>query len=192
MPQLHIERIQRWSVVISVAALLYGLGNLYQPTVVVGESMSPTLESGRVIWMDRTWYRNHPPRPGEVVVFRQDGHTYVKRIYRGPGDVIHYVACGRDWLGPVRYNRLREVRETYESYRTVMSVKKLQIPKNSVFVLGDNYLRSIDSRELGPIPMENIIGRAYLDVDTTKALPFECVGRNQHARSRSAQVAWAL
>ncbi|OYD06086.1 signal peptidase I [Paludifilum halophilum] len=36
----------------------------------------------------------------------------------------------------------------------------VKVPKDHVFVLGDNRLESADSREFGPIPIRSIIGRA--------------------------------
>ena len=35
------------------------------------------------------------------------------------------------------------------------------IPEDMVFVLGDNRPRSSDSREFGPIPIDNIIGQVF-------------------------------
>ncbi|MCC2667568.1 MAG: signal peptidase, partial [Armatimonadetes bacterium] len=134
----------------ALAAVIYGFGNLYQPTVVVGQSMAPTLESGRVIWLDRTYYRTHRPKVGEVIVFKDEaGETYVKRVYRGPGETVHYLASGSQFLMPVRDPFASALRVRYEHGRTSLRVKSMKVPEDSVFVLGDNYVVSIDSRQLG-------------------------------------------
>jgi len=183
---MKIEPRKKWLGVAGIAASLYAIANLFTPTVVVGDSMAPTLRSGKVIWVDRTYYKTHKPSAGEVVVFRVDGITYVKRIYRGPGDVIHYVASGAEWVGPVRETQVSYVKTRYEGRRGALSLKYVRVPQDSIFVIGDNYLRSIDSRELGPIPMSAVIGRARLTIDTTKTLPFEFGPvRSRHAAAKA-------
>lgn len=179
---MNPRQVRKWTAILAGAAALYTAGNLYQPTVVLGHSMDPTLKTGSVIWVDRTYYRLHRPRPGEVVVFRQDGTTYVKRIYRGPGETLHYLGDGREWLGPVRDSRAEELRRRYARQRGVWRINELRVPDDAVFVLGDNYLCSVDSRELGPIPIANIIGRAHLPVDVTGAMRFEFAPRSTRSR----------
>ncbi|MGC6585125.1 signal peptidase I [Paenibacillus sp. Dod16] len=39
------------------------------------------------------------------------------------------------------------------------SIPKMKIPKNHIFVIGDNWGRSVDSRHFGPVPYENIQGK---------------------------------
>lgn len=164
---------KRLVAIMSLGTLAFLLGNLYQPTVVVGQSMSPTLPDGQVIYIDRTYYQTHRPAEGEVVVFRHDGETYIKRIYRAPGGVVHYLADGPSVVSLVSPARAEEVRQRYGNRPNVLQVKTLQVPDDCVYVLGDNYFQSEDSRELGPIPISEIVGRAHLPVDATLALPHE-------------------
>jgi signal peptidase I len=174
----------RWMGLMAFALLLYGAGSFYQPTIVVGESMSPTLETGRVIWIDRTYYNTHAPKRGEVVVFESGGEVYVKRVYRGPGESLHYLANNGAWIGPVREARTEEVRVHYAG-RGPLEVLEMRIPEDSVYVLGDNYNCSEDSRDFGPVPISSILGRAHLEVDTTKVMEYEHVPpRRNHFAAR--------
>src|SRR5713226_6418349 len=62
-------------------------------TVVVGHSMEPTLHSGALSLLDRSYYRSHPLRRGDIIVFRQGGDTYIKRVYALAGErlaLVHY------------------------------------------------------------------------------------------------------
>ncbi|MFN3651946.1 MAG: signal peptidase I [Armatimonadota bacterium] len=158
-----------------VAAAIYGFGNLFSPTVVLGESMKPTLDNGQVLLVDRLYYQTHKPQRGEVVVFRLGGETYIKRVYRGPGEKLSYLEVGGEWLAAIRENREDEMRRRYEGGISAIRVCETTIPEDSVFVVGDNIHNSEDSRTFGPIPISAILGRANLEVDRTKALVYETV-----------------
>jgi len=149
--------------------------------------MAPTLRDGRVIWIDRTYYRSNKPRCGDVVVFRQGGETYVKRVYRGPGETVRYIASDGQFLIPVREAFFDTLKARYERGRSSLRLTEETVPEDSVFVLGDNYSASVDSRQLGAIPISEILGRAHLDTSPSTALRYEFVP--QPARRASHQVA---
>lgn len=187
------ERKRSWMVVGAFAIVIYGFGNLYQPTVVVGESMSPTLKNGRLIWVDRTYYKTHKPQCGEVIVFKDDaGVTYVKRVYRGPGETLHYIASGANFLLPVREPFAETMKVRYDSGLGTLRIKKMRVDDDCVFVLGDNFSVSVDSRQIGPVPIRSIIGRAHLRSDPTRAIEYEFVphsiGRRRVDYARTRRV----
>jgi len=182
---MNNEVVRRWSKILVLACVLYGIGNLYQPTVVVGSSMAPTLDSGKVIWVDRTYYKTHKPKRGEVIIFKHDGDTFVKRVYRAPGETVHFATAGSEWVGPVRENQVATARARYERPRSVLRIQSMTVPEDSVFVLGDNFTCSVDSRQLGPIPLKEIIGRAHLEADQTVTLPWEFVPRSRKTAQRA-------
>lgn len=176
---MNNEVVRRWSKIIALACVFYGIGNLFSPTVVVGSSMAPTLSSGKVIWIDRTYYKSHRPQRGEVIIFKHDGETFVKRVYRGPGETVHFATAGSEWVGPVRETQVENARARYVRPRSVLRINSMTVPDDSVFVLGDNFTCSVDSRQLGPIPISEIIGRAHLEADQTVTLPWEFVPRSR-------------
>jgi signal peptidase I len=170
---MSTNKWKMWTAIGVMATAVYAVGNMFHPTVVMGHSMDPTLHPGGLIWVDHTYYLTHKPQDGEVVIFKEGKDTYVKRIYRGPGEVLHYVDNGGDWLGPVRENRAAELSASYRESRSYLRVREVRVPEDSVFVLGDNYLCSVDSRQLGPIPISSIIGRARVAPDPTLAEHWE-------------------
>lgn len=157
--------LHKWMVILGSAAFLYGVGSLFQPTVVVGQSMAPTLDPGKVIYLDRTYYLAHTPSRGEVVVFKRGDETYVKRVYRGPGETYHYLSGGGQLLGLVNDEDAAAMKQRWLHRRTSVTVKMGVVPMDSVYVVGDNAPNSEDSRVFGPVPLDKLIGRAHLDVD---------------------------
>lgn len=164
---------KRLLAIVGLGIAAYTVGSMYQPTVVVGQSMSPTLPDGRVIYVDRTYYRTRTPAVGEVVVFSHRGDVYVKRVYRGPGETVYYLGDGVNHPTLISESKLGEFRRRYARARGRIRVRSLRVPDDCVYVLGDNFNQSEDSRELGPIPIRELIGRARVDVDATIAGQFE-------------------
>lgn len=161
------SRLALFLVPLAILAVL-----LYQPTIVDGPSMQPTLHHGQLIWTDRTYYWHSRPQVGEVVVFRAGGDAYVKRVYALPGDVVYFLGGPEDRTLPVRQSK---VQECLRRWRDAAEPTPLRIPDDCVYVLGDNTADSIDSRTLGPVPLRNLIGRARLPVDVTRCLEIEYV-----------------
>jgi signal peptidase I len=100
-------------------------------------------------------YRFGHPEHGDVIVFRyprDPQQEYIKRVIGLPGDRVRIVN------GEMYINDQR-VDEPY-----VASAPRYQsewsVPDGNVFVLGDNRNNSSDSHNWGPVPLENVIGRA--------------------------------
>jgi signal peptidase I len=144
--------------------LVLGIGyqaSPYRLGVVLGDSMSPTIKNGSVYFLDRDYYRSHPMRKGEVIVFRRDGINYIKRVLAVGGDSVYVTtvpSSGQDelvmdWeLAPLR-------RLTRHGNHTALKLVRRQVPKNHCYVVGDHVEASVDSRDLGPIRNDCILGR---------------------------------
>jgi signal peptidase I len=103
------------------------------------------------------------PQPGEIVVFRHAGVTYVKRIYAVEGETIFFLAEGtpgaRTLLLPVSRAQVQRIRAAMGP-RSAFSVRRVRVPPGCFFALGDALSGSIDSGDLGPMIHEELIGRA--------------------------------
>lgn len=171
-------RLKPWYCISALALFACGAGSLYSPAVVRGDSMAPTLKDGALLWVDRMHYRRAKPAPGEVIVFRHQDGIYIKRVYAGPGDSFHYVGLGpaaTDMVGPLRESRLAQARQIYTGQWSSLRLNRMQVPEDAVFVVGDNWDNSVDSREFGPIPLIDIIGRVRMTSDATIAIRHEVV-----------------
>jgi len=142
---------------------------LFQPFVVRGESMEPNFSDGDYLIVDEISYRIGSPKRGEVIVFDSPGPQqtrYIKRVIGLPGETVE-IEDGTITI----YNQKGEkiLNENYipSSVTTTGSIK-ISLEEGNYFVLGDNRLRSFDSRKFGPLKEESIVGRAYL-----RAWPFD-------------------
>ena len=104
------------------------------------------------------WRPFGPPTYGDVIVFRwprDPSQNFVKRIVGLPGD--------RLWLqdGTVFVNGV-PLDEPYVEHRSRESLRRLTVPEDSYFVLGDNRAQSDDSRHWGPVPRDHVNGKVWV------------------------------
>jgi signal peptidase I len=159
-----IRLIQHFGTLILVVALsvacYFAISRFFLETIeVVGVSMVPTLQEHAHYVLNRWAFHSHAPQHKDVVVIKDpaDHGFSVKRIIATEGESVHF----KD--GKVFVNG-KELPEPYLSPNThtyTYSEAKEQLitcGKDQYFVLGDNRLRSIDSRSYGPVPRENVLG----------------------------------
>jgi signal peptidase I len=130
---------------------------------VASASMEPTLRPGEMILVDASYFGANPPSRGDVVVYRlpKDPETIeVRRIVALGGDRVSF-RNGRVFINGVA------AREPYarlgDPNAPINTIADIAVPANTVFVAGDSRDSSIDSRDSlghGPVPLENLVGRA--------------------------------
>jgi signal peptidase I len=110
-------------------------------------------------------------RRDDVIIFRFPGdprQDYVKRVIGLPGDTIQIVdqVVYFRKAGAEGFTALLEPFAVHKDPRGVPdslnNFGPIEIPKGSYFAMGDNRDDSLDSREWGFVPRENIIGRAIM------------------------------
>jgi signal peptidase I len=141
--------------VTACAALL--MGCTVQLARVEGHSMAPTLENQDRLVVDRLTYRVGKPAPGDIVMFHvpvAPDRLFVKRIIAQEGDVVRITG------GRVTVNE-QPLDDRYipDDFRSHEDWGPYVVPPDYYLVLGDHRNRSSDSRQWGPVPRENIIGR---------------------------------
>ncbi len=131
---------------------------------VEGTSMEPSLHDTELILVDKWTYLFHPPQRGDVIVFvAPPDHNldYVKRIIGIPGDritidnttvIVDGVTLKETYVDPANQGNIFNYK----------NIHNMLVPPNKYFVLGDDRIRSSDSRDWGFVPRNNIIGRAAL------------------------------
>jgi len=100
---------------------------------------------------------------------------------------VNYLAAQGEWVKLLRENRVAEAKRLYDGAKNFAQFRQLVVPAGTVFVLGDNMTNSEDSRNFGPIPVKDIVGRARLDVDPTIAMRIE-FAPTHHARQQTRNL----
>lgn len=132
-----------------------------QPFTVQGQSMEPTLHNHEYILVEKVTYWLHAPQRGDVVVFRYPGDPsvdYIKRVIGLPGDHVQI----HDGGVYVNGKRLTEKYIAAPPDYSGCTYCDVTVPRNDLFVLGDNRDNSSDSHEWGLLPRGNVIGRAWI------------------------------
>jgi signal peptidase I len=147
------------------------------------ESMTPTLRVGDRVLVNKFIYRFTEPERGDIVVFESvEGggsapeRSLIERITglfrsddpEGPPDLIKRVVGVPGDEISVRGGRLlvngEPQREPFVNKKVpdTSSSAPTTVPKNHVFVMGDNRANSRDSRYFGTVPERKIEGEAFL------------------------------
>ena len=159
---------------------------------VEGISMDPTLGHGQYLLVNKLVYEPipfqsaeasegettgggqswifpfHSPRRGDIIVFHEPTNPdrdFVKRVIGVPGDIVE-MRFGEVYVNNASFP------EPYLAERDTTNLAPIEVPPGHYFVLGDNRSVSYDSRVLGPISQENIVGKAWLSYWPLSELDF--------------------
>ncbi|GGE65745.1 signal peptidase I [Priestia taiwanensis] len=140
---------------------------LWAPILVDGVSMMPTLHNENRVIVDKLSYQFGEPNRFDIIVFRAtENKNYIKRVIGLPGDHIAYKSdtlylngepCDEPYLA--EYKK----KQSNGSFTSDFTLEHLPggykvVPEGHLFVLGDNRRFSKDSRTIGVIPMDVVIG----------------------------------
>jgi signal peptidase I len=130
---------------------------IIHPFLIPTASMEPTIKIGDNLLIEKVSYRFCSPKSGQIVIFDNpsgDGRIIIKRVIGVAGDHIEVTNDGHVIINE------KPINEPYARYQDIGQSFNYDIPKGTVFVLGDNRGNSQDSRWFGPISENTIIGRA--------------------------------
>ncbi len=141
-----------------------------QPYQVQQTSMERTLEPFQYVLVDKLTPRWDAYSRGDIVVFNPppsagEGDTpFIKRVIGDPGDTVEIKDDGFVYVNgvqlpePYTYKNDQGVNEPTEATDQATWV----VPPDNLFLMGDHRQMSSDSRVFGPVPISNVIGRAFL------------------------------
>ncbi len=134
-----------------------------------GPSMQPNLYAGFRVMMEKISYYLHEPQRGDIVVVERpiEEGNLIKRVIGLPGETIE-VRGGHTFING------EPIDEPWGCIFGGQDQNPTQVPADSIFIMGDNRPASRDSREIGPVPIDSIIGRGwfvYWPLDEFQILP---------------------
>lgn len=175
-----------YSIIIAFTCALLINAFLFQPTRVQGSSMEPTLQNDNYLFVSKISHTlRQIPDYGDIVIIdsrvlrertwkddlvdpmntylgmlklvdQSDHHIWVKRIIGKPGDVLEF----KD--NKVFRNGIALEEPYTKELMLYSSEKKITVPEDHVFVMGDNRNNSSDSRFIGPVPINQVLGKVVL------------------------------
>jgi signal peptidase I len=142
-----------------------------QPYRVQQQSMEHTLEPDQYVLVDKLTPRFDRYKRGDIVVFEPPpiwapgrDQPFIKRVIGVGGDTIEI----KDGSVFVNGTKLREDGYVYQENGQTQATDPLGpesrwvVPDGDLFLMGDHRGNSSDSREFGPVPLDSVIGRAWL------------------------------
>jgi len=148
----RVLRIVGYGIGVLAVLLVSGLLPL-QSIRIPSDSMTPTIRPGDHLLLDKR-------HPGEVAV----GDVVVVHDPLGDGLIVkRVIAVGGDSIGFEDGVLVRNGRPVTEAYTTDFLDGVYYgpdvVPAGEVYLLGDNRVDSVDSRDFGPVPAASVVGR---------------------------------
>ncbi|MED2766055.1 signal peptidase I [Bacillus thuringiensis] len=179
-----MKKFGSWFIVILVALMFTGLINMFifQTYKVEGHSMDPTFQNHELLFVSKLIHTfSGEPNYNDIVIIdsrlekeetlknqllsiglianltgNANKDIYVKRVIGKPGDIIEI----KD--GYVYRNNKKLIEPYIKEPMNFFIEKKWIVPQNHIFAMGDNRNNSKDSRQIGPIPMDHILGKVLM------------------------------
>ncbi len=158
--EFFIDASKYLIVIVIILVLVIYVISLQQ---VVGPSMQPTLKDGDILLLSKVHYVFFGVERNDVVALSYDDSKFlIKRIIGLPGEKIEY----KDNILYIDDKAYTE--NIYEGMITddfkLSDLGHETIPEDMYLVLGDNRGDSLDSRDIGLIPKEDIIGKTLIKI----------------------------
>jgi signal peptidase I len=135
-------------------------GFVAEARYIPSESMEPTLHIGDKLYVEKITYKISDIERGDIVVFKAPPASHhdedmIKRVIALPGETIEI-------KNGIVYVNDQPLDEPYEAEKPSNDFAKITVPEDQLFMMGDNRNNSLDSRFWGTLPIENVIGKAFV------------------------------
>ena len=127
-------------------------------TRVSGQAMAPALKDGDLCVVFRTGLQQSLGggfQKDDVVAFRLEGRRVTGRVAAVAGDEVEITESGTLVVNGV--TQLGSVTPHTDAQGN--QVTRFTVPRDCLYILGDNRTEARDSRELGPIPLDSVEGK---------------------------------
>lgn len=166
-PQREFRSTLRFLAVVAAVVFCFTIlfTQIFLGVQVIGSSMEPTLYEGDYLFVDTTASISR----GDIVVVAADMQDnihdetayewIIKRVIGLPGDTL-YAQNGILYRREKGESEFSVVEEPYldEADGWRGNIRQLTVPDGQVYLLGDHRSVSLDSRELGPQSLAQVVG----------------------------------
>ena len=183
MSQLRANPVTRWLidwVPILIGAFLLALfvrAFAFQAFSIPSGSMIPTLQIDDRVLVNKLSYTVGDVSRGDVVVFKRPENSpgqfddLIKRVIGLPGDTIT-ISNGELFVNGFLLEESYIARQSSTAPLRVGEIPgcldatptECTVPDDRLLVFGDNRQSSTDGREFGTIPVDDVVGRAFVKV----------------------------
>ncbi len=145
--------------IFSLVAVLVATTFLFRHSIVEGSSMEQTLFENEHLIISNLFYE---PERGDIIVcedYTTSLHKpIVKRVIGLPGDRVEVYPTGEVFING------EEITEpyVYVDFYTPQLYVDVIVPEGEIFVMGDHRNLSTDSRELGTVDIDSILGKVLI------------------------------
>ncbi len=145
--------------IVVIVVILFLMIYVVSITQVVGSSMSSTLQDGDVLILNKIKYRFTDIKRGDIISLEYADTKYlIKRVIGLPGDTVSIRDNTLYINGEVYVENYLDEGLVYDDF-DLSSLGYDVIPEDMYLVLGDNRPDSLDSREIGLITKDEVIGK---------------------------------
>ena len=126
-----------------------------QNFAVPNAAMTPTLNQGQIVVLDVLSYSSATPKRGNLIVLKDPtdpNRQEVLRVIGLPGETVRLSDTQTFING-------RYLEEPFVLHRGTQQPMQVTLGPGEYFVMGDNRLQSVDSRDWGPLPFKDILGQ---------------------------------
>lgn len=160
---------------IAIGAALFIVTFIGQRVEVDGQSMESTLQHKDNLICDKISYRFTDPERFDIVIIYPDeekNKRWIKRIIGLPGETVRIDEEGNIYINGeiLEEDYGKEVIED-----AGLAAQTITLGEDEYWVMGDNRNHSSDSRVIGPVPKDRILGKAFIRI-----FPFSKFGLIKH------------
>ena len=158
------------STAISLLIAVFIVNFIFQIVIVNGGSMIPTLYNSDKLILEKVSYKITSPKRNDIVVIKYPAdirERIIKRVIAVAGDKVKI-------NDNILYVNGKTIDEYYKNEEFMQDYDEAEVPKDSIFILGDNRNFSKDSRsnDIGFVKLNLLEGRAII-----RLYPFNKMGR---------------